>query len=188
MATQNPIEQEGTYSLPEAQLDRFLMHVRIDYPSVESEQSILHLVRAEARAQGNGYDAAATGREGDAGRPIDQSAIFAARDMVIGMYMSDQVEKYLLQLVLATRSPAPYSDKLAKWIQYGGSPRATIALDRCARAQAWLDGRDYVSPEDVQSVCGDVLRHRLLLHYEAEAEGVTPDQAIDELLGCIAVP
>lgn len=187
MATQNPIEQEGTYSLPEAQLDRFLMHVKIDYPSVESEQSILHLVRAEARMHSNGYDAV-TGGEESLPVQIDQDTIFSARDMVIDIYMSPQVEEYLLQLVLATRAPATYSDKLTKWIQYGGSPRATIALDRCARAQAWLDGRDYVSPEDVQSVCRDVLRHRLLLHYEAEAEGVTPDHAIDELLSCIAVP
>lgn len=188
MATQNPIEQEGTYSLPEAQLDRFLMHVKIDYPSVEHEQSILHLVRREARTQSNGRDAAPLLKDESVLQPIEQAAIFAARHEAINVYMSDKVEAYLLQLVLASRSPASYSDKLSSWIQYGGSPRATISLDRCARANAWLDGRDYVSPEDVQLVCPDILRHRLLLNYEAEAEGVTPDQAVDELLSCIAVP
>ncbi|MDD9806973.1 MAG: MoxR family ATPase [Gammaproteobacteria bacterium] len=180
MATQNPIEQEGTYGLPEAQLDRFLMHVRIDYPEAEHEQAILQLVRGEQFS-----DATAPGADAEA---VAQRAIFEARDEILGLYMSPELEDYLLQLVLATRNPGAYGDDLAGWLQYGGSPRATIATDRCARAHAWLDGRDYVTPDDVQAVAADVLRHRLILNYEAEAEGVTPDKVVAELLARIAVP
>ena len=179
MATQNPIEQEGTYGLPEAQLDRFLMHVRIDYPDAGHEREILKLVRGEQFS-----DAA----RGDAAAPLSQRTVFAARDEALGLHMSEEVEEYLLQIVLATRDPGAYGDDLAGWLQYGGSPRATIALDRCARARAWLGDRDYVAPDDVQAVSADVLRHRLILNYEAEADGVTPDQVVSELIARIAVP
>jgi MoxR-like ATPase len=178
MATQNPIEQEGTYPLPEAQLDRFLLYVRIDYPEAEHEQQILRLVRREAG------DPAAESLH----QPIDQNTLFEARRQVLDLHMADNVEQYLLQLVLATRKPAPYGEDLAGWIQYGASPRGTIALDRCARAHAWLAGRDYVGPEDVQAVAFDALRHRILLNYEAQAEGVTPDHVIEALIARIAVP
>lgn len=180
MATQNPIEQEGTYPLPEAQLDRFLLYVRIDYPDLETEGQILSLARAEAKQQSSN----------DIGRSavVTQTDLFEARRSVLDLYMTEPLEQYLVQLILATRNPGPYSTKLAKWVQYGASPRATIALDRCARAHAWLGGRDYVTPEDIQELAYDVLRHRVLLTYEAEAEGVTPDDFIRELIQIVAVP
>ncbi len=185
MATQNPIEQEGTYSLPEAQLDRFLMHVKVDYPDAEHEQAILRLVRGEA------LETTQKTTQGEDGAPqfqVGSREIFDARVEILNLYMAEEVERYLLQLVLATRDPQAYGDDLAGWLQYGGSPRATIALDRCSRVHAWLAGRDYVSPDDVQAVCADVLRHRLILNYEAEAEGVTPDTVVSELVARIAVP
>ena len=178
MATQNPIEQEGTYPLPEAQLDRFLLHVEITYPDAEEERAILQLARQEAR---RGYEQAESS-------PVTQEAIFAARDEALDTYMAENLEQYLIQLVLATRSPGAYGDDLAQWLQYGASPRATIALDRCARVHAWLNDRDFVGPEDVQAVAFDVLRHRLILNYEAEAEGITTDHVIRELVNRIAVP
>jgi MoxR-like ATPase len=178
MATQNPIEQEGTYPLPEAQLDRFLMHVRIGYPDSEAEQKILQLVRRETVHP----------EQGDSITPISQRDLFAARKQALELHMSAGLEQYLLQLVLATRTPAAYGEDLAQWIQYGASPRGTIALDRCARVHAWLAGRDYVSPDDIQTMAYDVLRHRILLNYEAQAEGVTPDRVIELLLARIAVP
>lgn len=180
MATQNPLEQEGTYPLPEAQLDRFLMHVVITYPNNTEEKSILHLARDEARAAG-----------GNGAKPphiIGQQDVFDARRAVLDMYLSDDLEQYLLEIVLATRAPKAYGDDLAEWIEYGASPRASIALDRCARAHAWLDGRDYVGPDDIQAIAPDVLRHRIILNYEAVADGVTPDQFIGELVNRIAVP
>ncbi len=183
MATQNPIEQEGTYALPEAQLDRFLMHVRIDYPDAEAEKAILHLTRSEARNR--------TGEEGEKEEQtpkLDQKSIFSAREEILDLYMAEPIEDYLLEIVLATRNPSNYDASLAKWVQYGASPRASIALDRCARAHAWLAGRDYVDPEDIQSVAFEVLRHRVLLSYEAEADGITPDRFIEELIARIAVP
>ena len=179
MATQNPIEHEGTYPLPEAQLDRFLMHVSITYPVNDEEQQILALAREEARRQYN-HSSTIT--------PLSQETLFTARQEILDVYMAGNIEQYLLQLVLATRKPAAYGDDLAKWVQYGGSPRATITLDRCARAHAWLAGRDFVGPEDVQALAPDVLRHRLILNYEAEAEGVTPDKVVSELILRIAVP
>ena len=180
MATQNPIEQEGTYPLPEAQLDRFLMHVTIDYPEASSEKAILALARDEAL----------NGKTGDSQpyQKISQQSIFAARREVLKLYMADNLEEYLLHMVLATRNPGAYGDDLAQWSLYGASPRATIAIDRCARAHAWLAGRDYVDPDDIQSIAYDVLRHRIILSYEAEAEGVTPDLFIKELISRIAVP
>ncbi len=180
MATQNPIEQEGTYPLPEAQLDRFLMHLNIGYPDVEAEKKILHLVRAQAKNEE---------RETQA-KPeiISEQDMFAARDEVLDMHMADAVENYIVQLIAASRTPAPYSKELARWINYGASPRGTIALDRCARAHAWLNGRDYVGPEDVQVMAYDVLRHRILLTFEAEAEGVTADDVIKLLIELVPAP
>ena len=180
MATQNPLEQEGTYPLPEAQLDRFLMHVFIDYPSAETERDILHLTRNEAR-QG-------LSEPTKPDNTMLQQTLFDARNETLDIYMSDELETYLLQLVLATRDPGKYDTKLADWLEYGASPRASMALDRCARAHAWLAGRDYVGPEDIQSIAHDVLRHRIILSFEAEAEGISKDQFIDELIARIAVP
>ena len=171
MATQNPIEQEGTYPLPEAQLDRFLLHVKVDYPNAEAERRILQLTRAEAAAA-----------ERTPAPELSQESVFAARQAALAMHMVPAVEEYIVQLVLATRNPAAYSDELAHWLDYGGSPRATIALDRCSRAHAWLRGRDFVSPDDVQAVAADVLRHRLRLSFEAEAGGVQTDDVIAGLL------
>jgi MoxR-like ATPase len=180
MATQNPIEQEGTYPLPEAQLDRFLMHVFIDYPSAEDEKDILHLTRQEARQQRHEPEKPAS--------TISQADIFAARNEVLDIHLADNLEDYLLQLVLSTRAPGKYGDDLAQWIEYGASPRATMALDRCARAHAWLAGRDFVTPEDIQTMAHDVMRHRIILSFEAEAEGVTTDKFIAALIARIAVP
>lgn len=171
MATQNPIEQEGTYPLPEAQLDRFLMHVVIGYPNAESEQKILRLVRGEAMDQAP-----------EKGEPVSQVDIFAARQETLNLHLSESVEKYIVQLVMATREPQHYGDDIADWIDFGASPRGTIALERCARAHAWLNGRDFVSPDDVQAIAHDVLRHRILLSFEAEASGMTPDKVIDQLI------
>jgi MoxR-like ATPase len=181
MATQNPIEQEGTYPLPEAQLDRFLLYVRIGYPEARHEREILRLVRGESRGQLAGDAASAF-------IPVAQQVLFEARQEVLDLYMADALEEYLLQLVLATRNPGAYGEDLAQWLQYGASPRATIALDRCARAKAWLDGRDFVEPEDIQTIAYDVLRHRLILSYKAEAEGISTDQFIAELIRRVAVP
>ena len=176
MATQNPIEQEGTYPLPEAQLDRFLLHVRVDYPDRDSEREILRLARGEARHTPESTP-----------QPLTQDAIFKARQDCLALHMSDAVEDYIVQLVHATRQPASYGEDLVRWIDYGASPRASIALERCARAHAWLGGRDYVSPDDVQAIAPDVLRHRVLRSYTAEAEGVSDDQLINELLGRVPV-
>lgn len=191
MATQNPIEQEGTYPLPEAQLDRFLMHVRIDYPDAVHEREILTLVRNEERMAAG--LAVQVNDEHDktmlqpANRlPLD--TLFAARREVLDIYMSEDVENYLLRFVTTSRSAGNVSAELSRWIAYGSSPRGSLALDAAARAHAWLHGRDYVSPGDVQAVVHDVLRHRLLLSYEAEADGVTTDTVIDQLLSHIAVP
>ncbi|MDH5612771.1 MAG: MoxR family ATPase [Gammaproteobacteria bacterium] len=180
MATQNPIEQEGTYPLPEAQLDRFLMHVNIGYPDAAAEKQILELARQEALS-GECKTTAPN-------ITISQKSIFAARNEVLNLHMADNLQEYLLHMVLATRNPAAYGDDLGNWSLYGASPRATIALDRCARAHAWLAGRDYVGPDDIQAIAYDVLRHRIILSYEAEAEGITPDKFIKELISRIAVP
>ncbi|RBP51291.1 MoxR-like ATPase [Arenicella xantha] len=177
MATQNPIEQEGTYPLPEAQLDRFLMHVRIGYPDSNAEKQILALSRGEALSD----------RVAAPEQQISESTILAARKSVMQMHVADSVDEYLVQLVLATRSPQNYGDDIATWLEYGASPRATIALDRCARSHAWLQGRDYVSPDDIQAVAHDCLRHRLILRYEAEADGVTADDVVSTLLKRVPV-
>lgn len=171
MATQNPIEQEGTYPLPEAQMDRFLMHVNVDYPAADAEREILRLARNEA-----------LNNEPPHMDEISEQTLMEARREVLAVHMAEPVEEYIVQLILATRNPAQYGEQLGSWLEFGASPRATISLDRCARANAWLNGRDYVSPDDVRSVAHDVLRHRLLLSFEAEASGITPDQVIDTLI------
>lgn len=178
MATQNPIEQEGTYPLPEAQLDRFLMHVRVDYPDLDTERAILRLNRDEAQR----------GRSSSPAVVVKQATVFAARQAILALYMAPEVENYLVHLVMATRNPGAYAPDLADWLRFGASPRATIALDRCSRALAWLNGRDYVSPEDVQAVAPDILRHRVLLSYESEAEGRRPDDFIAALLARVPTP
>ena len=180
MATQNPLEQEGTYPLPEAQLDRFLMHVRVDYPNAEEEKQILHLTRDEARNN-------ATTGNSDIPR-LNQQTLLSARQAVLDTYLASNLEDYIIELVLATRQPDRYGDDLLGWIQYGASPRASMALDRCARAYAWLEGRDFVTPDDIQVIAADVLRHRIILSYEAEADGITPDRCIEELIARVAVP
>lgn len=176
MATQNPIEQEGTYPLPEAQLDRFLMHVRVSYPDAAAEQQILRLARNEA--------------SGERARPaatVSQADIFAARQAVLSIHMAPAVEEYIVQLIVGTREAGRYDSELAEWLEFGASPRATIALDRCARANAWIAGRDYVSPDDVQAVAHDCLRHRLIVSFEAEAAGISSDQIIERLIERIPV-
>lgn len=174
MATQNPIEQEGTYPLPEAQLDRFLMHVRVDYPTAAAEHKILQLTRDEV-----------TGAPLPQSPNITAATIKQARQSVLDVYMADHVEEYLIQLIQATRNPALYGEELKSWLEYGASPRATIAIDRCSRANAWLDGRDFVTPDDIREVSPDILRHRLILSFEAEADGITSSKVIDTLLNCV---
>lgn len=180
MATQNPIEQEGTYPLPEAQLDRFLLYVRVEPPNAEEEREILNLVRKE--------NLAATLGKTQSAPQVSQHDILNARREVLEMHMSPELENYLLEIVLATRSPTTYGNDFENVLAYGASPRATIGLDRAARAHAWLAGRDYVGPEDVQAVVPDVLRHRIQLTYEAIADALTPDLFIEQLLSRIAVP
>lgn len=180
MATQNPIEQEGTYPLPEAQLDRFLMHVYVDYPEEKSERDIMLLVRNEEQS-----DEPA----GPAVKPekIAQSVIFDARREIHAVHMAESVENYIVALVQATRTPERYDKDLRKWIQIGASPRGTIGLDKCSRVYAWLHGHDFVRPDDVQAIAHDVLRHRLLLSYDAQAEGIKPDKVIDRIVELVAV-
>jgi MoxR-like ATPase len=171
MATQNPIEQEGTYPLPEAQMDRFLMHIMVDYPAPETERIILNLSRQEAlKTEQSGIEA------------LTQETLFEARKQVLAVHMAEPVEEYLVQLILATRNTSAYGGDLALWLDFGASPRATIALDRCSRALAWMEGRDFVTPDDIRAVAQDVLRHRLILSFEAEAAGITANQVIDKLL------
>ena len=180
MATQNPIEQEGTYPLPEAQLDRFLMHVRIGYPEAGAEAEILRLARERSRAEMK-----------QAIRPpqlVSAADIFAARGAVLDVHFAPNLERYLIELVLATRDASGYGDDLKRRIAYGASPRGTIALERCARAHAWLAGRDYVAPQDIHAVALDVLRHRVLLSFEAEAEGVDSDSIVRSLLERVPLP
>lgn len=180
MATQNPIEQEGTFALPEAQLDRFLLHVTIGYPDASAELAILRLAREQASRRAHPVPAP---------KPLlGQADVFAAREAAMAVHMAPALEEYLAQLVLATRDAGRYGPELKRWIAWGASPRATIALDRCARAQAWLAGRDYALPEDVHAIVHEVLRHRVLLSYEAEAEGVRSDQVIARLLDLVPLP
>jgi MoxR-like ATPase len=180
MATQNPIEQEGTFPLPEAQLDRFLLHVPVRYPAGGSEREIMRLARRHAREACASQEAP--------GCILSQAEIFAAREQVLELHMAEGLEEYIVQLVLATRDPRPWAPELRTRIEWGASPRASIALERCARAAAWLAGRDYVLPEDIQSLAPDVLRHRLLLGYEAEAEGMRVDDVVQRLLERVPLP
>jgi MoxR-like ATPase len=181
MATQNPVEQEGTYPLPEAQMDRFLMHVLIGYPDEGAEGQIIRLVRGE-----EGGDAA-KGAAGAKDAPISQQVVFDARALIHAVHVAGAVEKYIVDLVFATRFPDRYEGDLRKWIQVGVSPRGGLALDRCSRAHAWLRGRDHVTPDDVRAVVHDCLRHRLMLSYEATAGGITADEVIDEVVKQVAV-
>lgn len=174
MATQNPIEQEGTYPLPEAQLDRFLLHLEVQYPNAEHELAILRLNRGEA-----------LGKVAADKALLSQSDIFQARKEVLSIHMAEEVEQYIVRLVLATRHAEKYSHQVAEWLEMGVSPRATIALDRCARARAWLHGRDDVTPDDVQSMAFPVLRHRMPLSYQAQAEGIHPNQVISQLISLV---
>ncbi|HEX7348482.1 MAG TPA: MoxR family ATPase [Rhodanobacteraceae bacterium] len=181
MATQNPIEQEGTYPLPEAQLDRFLLHVAVGYPEPATERDIIRLARAQAHADAQPETAAP--------KPLlTQDELFAARAAVLDLHMDDGLVEYIVQLVQATRDPRPWAPELVGKIAWGASPRACIALERCARAGAWLAGRDYVLPEDVQALAPDVLRHRLVLGYEAMAEGARADGVVQRLLQCVPLP
>ena len=176
MATQNPVEQEGTYPLPEAQMDRFLMHINIGYPDDAAEQAIIKLVRAERASSTNEPPPA-----------IAQQAIFDARAEIQTIEVANALEQYIVALIAATRRPQQYSDDLARWIQVGASPRGSLALDQVARSHAWLQQRDYVSPDNVRAIVHDCLRHRLMLSYEANAEGITPDRVIDEIVTLVAV-
>ena len=180
MATQNPIEQEGTFPLPEAQLDRFLMHVRVDYPDPGTEGEILRLARERAR----------DGLRARVHEPakMPQADVFAARAAVLDLHMAPAVERYVIELVLASRNPSRYDAELARRIAWGASPRGSIALERCARARAWLAGRDFVTPDDVREVAPDVLRHRVLPSYEATAEGWDGARLVDALLARVPLP
>ncbi|MCC5826499.1 MoxR family ATPase [Alkalimonas sp.] len=177
MATQNPLEQEGTYPLPEAQLDRFLLHLNVDYPDADTELAILQLTRGEALQQ-------ATAKAPQ----MTQADIFAARKTILQLHLAPALEQYIVALVLASRQPANYDQQLSQWLAYGASPRATIALERCARAKAWLDGRDFVTPDDIQAVFHNVLRHRIILTYAAEAEGIKTDAVLTKILELVPVP
>lgn len=177
LATQNPIEQEGTYPLPEAQMDRFLMKVNIDYPDDSAELGIIRLMRNEEQASPDSDSL-----------KISQDHIFSAREQIHDLHVSENIEHYMVALVMATRHPERYPDSpLAQWISVGSSPRATINLDKASRAHAWLQGKDFVDPDDVRSVVPAVLRHRLILSYEAAAEGVTSDQVVEEIIRQVAV-
>jgi MoxR-like ATPase len=176
MATQNPLEQEGTYPLPEAQLDRFLMHTKVNYPDAATELQILQ------------QQTMTTPQPAAQAPQLSLQTVFTLRQEIARVHLSPALETYIVQLVLATRDPKPYSAPLKQWIQFGASPRGTLALARCAKAHAWLHQRDYVSPEDIQLLCHDVLRHRIILSFEAEANGINTDHVIDELLQQVAVP
>jgi MoxR-like ATPase len=176
LATQNPIEQEGTYPLPEAQMDRFAMKINIDYPDDEAELSIIRLVRSEEKPTKTEIVT------------ITQDTIFAAREEILNLHIDESIERYLVALIMATRKPERYPDSpLSKWISIGSSPRASITLDKCSRAHAWLSGKDYVDPDDVRAIVHNVLRHRLILTYDAMAEGITAEHVIDELIKQVAV-
>jgi MoxR-like ATPase len=180
MATQNPIEQEGTYPLPEAQMDRFLMHVSIGYGDEAAEGDIIRLVRSEEGG-------AKARRDEAAAPPVPQDAVFQARTEILDVHVAEAVEKYMVDLIFATRYPDRYGEPVEKWIEVGASPRGAIALDRCARAHAWLHDRDHVTPDDVRGIAHDVLRHRLTLSYQANAAGVSSNDVIDELVKVVAV-
>lgn len=180
MATQNPLEQEGTYPLPEAQLDRFLLKVNVGYPNAEKEMDILNLALKEARSEDTEQPYIA--------RKLTQEDVFKARQEVLDVFMAKNIQQYVVELILATRNPGKYGSDIADWIQYGASPRAGISLVRSAKALAYLQGMDFVGPDHVQQLAHDVLRHRIILSYKAEAQGITPDLCIDELIARVPVP
>jgi MoxR-like ATPase len=182
MATQNPIEQEGTYPLPEAQMDRFIMHVNIGYPDEASEAEILRLVRSE-----EGAEKKTKTKNKSSLQAISQQAVFVARKEITELHTSEAIEQYIVSLVFATRYPERYGKDLRKWIQVGASPRGGLGLDKCSRAYAWLNGRDHVTPDDVRAIVNDVLRHRIMLSYEANADGITANRVIDEIVKRVAV-
>ena len=183
LATQNPVEQEGTYPLPEAQMDRFLMHVTIDYPSVEDEVAVIELVRGEERK------AHKENKQNDkAPFKLAQEIVFSARQEIAEIEVLPEVARYMADLIYATRTPNKYDDELASWIDIGASPRGTIALDKCARTHAWLNGRDKVLPEDIRAIAHDVLRHRIALSYKAQGLAISCDQVIDKILALVALP
>ena len=177
MATQNPIEQEGTYPLPEAQMDRFLLHVYIDYGTEDAEAEVIRLVRGEEGPSGSTDNSA----------PVVQQIVFDARQEINQVQVPDIIEKYIVDLIFATRYPDRYDEKLSTWIRIGASPRGAIGLDKCARVHAWLNGRDNVLPDDVRAVVHAVLRHRITLSYEANADGISANDLIDEILKLVAV-
>ncbi|MBJ6372193.1 AAA family ATPase [Sedimentitalea arenosa] len=188
MATQNPIEQEGTYPLPEAQMDRFLMHVNITYPPVEDEVEVIRLVRGEeiAAQAAQAEDGTAPAKEKP--EAIPQRAVFEARAEIGQVHVSDAMDRYMADLVQATRTPAALSDELARWIAVGASPRASLALDKCSRAHAWMAGRDYVDPQDVRAIAPDVFRHRIALSFEAQGEGKLNDDVTATIVELVALP
>ena len=193
MATQNPIEQEGTYPLPEAQLDRFLLHVFVDYPSVENELKIMRLVQQEAKnvkdtKKEKKYVVSNDSEENFYTQNILAKDIFKARNEVLEIYMAEEIERYIVEIIAATRIPERYSEELARLITWGASPRGSLALDRCSRARAWLHERDFVTPEDIQDLAVDVLRHRIIESYEAESDGLNPDDVVNKILTKIPVP
>lgn len=181
MATQNPIEHEGTYNLPEAQLDRFLMYVKIGHPDAVTEHKILHLVRGEDMAKVQNSEKSKV-------CSVSIEDVLQARKEAYEVHVSEPIEEYLIQLITATRNPEKYNDSLKNVIAYGASPRATIALDKCAKIHAWLSGRDFVIPEDIHALVYDVLRHRLILSFEAQASGMNSDEVISKLLETIPLP
>jgi MoxR-like ATPase len=184
LATQNPVDQEGTWPLPEAQLDRFLMKVLVDYPSGENEQKVMQMVRAEQqqRYQSGQAESHAASHET---LMLSQQEIASCWQEISAIYVAPTVENYIVNLVNMTRHPQAVSDTLAGYIFIGVSPRGTLALDRCGRALAWLEGRDAVMPEDIQRVAPAVLRHRLMLSYQANADNCSPDDVVRMLLDAV---
>lgn len=183
MATQNPIEQEGTYPLPEAQLDRFLLYTRITYPQAETEHQIMQLARREARHEIKNHHSPI-----QTPISIPEQTLLTIRQEILDVHLSPELEEYIVQLVVATRNPQHYDQQLKDWLRFGASPRATIALDRCSRAHAWLCNRDFVTPEDIHAIAYDVLRHRIILTFSAEADGISSDDFITHLLNCVSIP
>ena len=177
LATQNPVEQEGTYHLPEAQLDRFLMQVEVEYPNHDEELKIMALDNDRQREVPKPLP-----------DPLSQEELFAMRTYIANLFLDPKLHRYIVDLIQATRNPSAYDKEMARWCRFGASPRASLALARCSRVRAWLDGENFVSPEHIQEIAADILRHRLLLTFEAEAEGITTDDLIERLLSLVAIP
>ena len=193
MATQNPIEQEGTYPLPEAQLDRFLLHILIDFPHAEDELEIMRLVRKEALSEIKSKEIKDNSKlvsleNSEYSEKVSPEDIFHARNEALNTYMSPELERYLVEIISTTRAPQRYSSDLSNLLTWGASPRASLALDRCVRSRAWLRERDFVTPEDVQDLTADILRHRIIASYEAESEGITNEDIIKKILNLVPSP